>query len=135
MNIIEEKDWKWFGNAGHFICGKWCRFHLCTQVGDYLVSTVGEYVPPHKTAGTEQAERSYLKENPLGEDIGSGRKFETMAFKAGPPCVAADCGCGMPTPDDWSELEADCYNTRPAATEGHLAMCHKAARGEVGYDA
>ena len=33
---------KWFGSPGHFICSFDCRFHLCTQVGDYLVSTVGE---------------------------------------------------------------------------------------------
>src|SRR5919106_127620 len=38
---------KWFGHAAHFICGRWCRFHLATQVGDYLVSTVGEYWPEH----------------------------------------------------------------------------------------
>jgi hypothetical protein len=36
---------RWFGHAGHFICAEWCRFHLCTQVGPYLISTVGEYVP------------------------------------------------------------------------------------------
>ena len=37
--------WKWFGHAGHFICGTHCRFHPPTQVGKYLISTVGEDWP------------------------------------------------------------------------------------------
>ena len=44
--MIPVSDWIWFGTPGHFICANYCRFHLCTRVGDYLVSTVGEYVPP-----------------------------------------------------------------------------------------
>ena len=43
--MIEEKEWKWYGNAGHFIGSNSCRFHLCTEIGDFLVSTVGDYFP------------------------------------------------------------------------------------------
>jgi len=39
---IPESKWKWFGDAGHFICSQWCQFHLCTLVGKYLISTVGK---------------------------------------------------------------------------------------------
>ena len=43
--VTKPQDWKWFRHPGHFICARWCRFHLCTQVGKWLVSTVGEYWP------------------------------------------------------------------------------------------
>ena len=39
---INPNNWKWFGSPGHFNGGAWCRFHLCTQVGKYVISTVGE---------------------------------------------------------------------------------------------
>ena len=42
---MKAAHWKWFGHAGHLCVGRWCQFHLCTSVGKYLVSTVGEYVP------------------------------------------------------------------------------------------
>ena len=44
--MIPKEDWKWFGSPGHYICSRWCRFHLCTLVGQYIVSTIGEYVHP-----------------------------------------------------------------------------------------
>jgi hypothetical protein len=52
---IPVHNWKWFGSAAHFICGRWCRFHLATQVGRYLISTVGEFVHP-RHGGSERAE-------------------------------------------------------------------------------
>lgn len=42
---IAKSEWIWFGHAGHLIVAQWCRFHLCTLIGDIMVSTVGEYVP------------------------------------------------------------------------------------------
>lgn len=47
--MINANEWEWFGNAAHFICGRWCRFHLATKVGKYLISTVGEYVSPRNS--------------------------------------------------------------------------------------
>ena len=102
-------EWEWFGNAGHLCVSDQCRFHLATKVGDYLVSTVGEYYPSHKN------------ENDGPETIGYDRLFETMVFKAGEPC---SCGCGLPTIDG-SELDMDGYNDAGAANKGHLAMCYK----------
>lgn len=124
--MIDSKDWKWFGTSGHFICGQWCRFHLCTLVGDTLVSTVGEYVHPRHGAGSEQTEAMWLLENGPGEDIGPNRKYETMTFKAGAPCDADGCKCGIPR-HSGTDLDFDGYNDAGSATEGHHVMCMRVA--------
>lgn len=117
-------QWKWFGHAGHFICGQWCRFHLCTLVGDYLVSTVGLYVHPRHSGGSERSEAEWLAANPNGEEIGCGRFYETMVFRAGAPCAAEGCECGIPAIAS-SELDFEGYVTAGAAAAGHLALCEK----------
>ena len=138
------KNYKWFGLAGHFICASWCRFHLCTQVGGYLISTVGQYWPERgsREIHAQICDPGWLAENcelkgdyfdaaymkRFGyEDIGCNRKFETMVFKAGVLCTAKECGCGQPSIDG-SELDFDAYNTVKEATEGHMAMCEKWAK-------
>ena len=134
MGKMGRRGWVWYGNPGHFICAQWCRFHLCTKVGPYLVSTVGEYVHPRHSAGSEQSEAKWLKENWPGEEIGLDRKYETMVFRAGKPCEAEECGpggCGLPEIDG-SELDSQGYNLRADAQRGHLAMCEKwAAKAEA----
>ena len=124
---VPASKWQWFGGAGHFICGRWCRFHLATQVGDYLVSTVGEYVHPRHAAGSEVAEAEWLRDNWPGEDVGCERKYETMVFKAGNPCIVPGCGCGLPE-HTGRELDFDGYNTAGSARAGHMAMCAKWAK-------
>ena len=119
--------WQWYGHAAHFCCGRWCRFHLATKVGSYLVSTVGEYVHPRHSNGSEKAEREWLKLNYPGGDIGFGRKYETMVFRAGKPCAAPDCGCGLPTTDG-NELDMLGCNTARAARAGHMKLCRKWAQ-------
>lgn len=116
-------SFEWFGSAGHFICGRWCRFHLTTKVGPWLVSTVGEYVHPRHGMGSEQREAEWLKDNWPGEDIGCDRKYETMVFKAGERC---ECGCGLPTIEG-SEVDFAGYNDAKSANEGHLRLCDKYA--------
>lgn len=123
---ISQNDWEWFGRAGHYICGRWCRFHLCTKVGKYLISSVGEYVHPRHGKGIEQAEAEWLQENWPGEDIGYDRKYETMVFFAGKRCIEPDCNCGQPT-HDGGQLECEGYNTAKDATIGHMEMCRKYA--------
>ena len=115
---------KHFGSAGHFICGRWCRFHLCTQAGKYLISTVGEYVHPRHSGMSEKTEQEWLAKNPYGEQIGCDRLFETMVFVAGKPCKAKDCDCGMPEISG-SELECLAANTRGEATRNHEKMVNK----------
>lgn len=129
--MIPESEWKWFGFAGHFICGRWCRFHLCTEVGGYLVSTVGQFVHPMHGKGNEQAEAEWLLENPNGQEIGYKRHYETMVFKSGAPCDAEGCKCGTPLPSDHTEVEMDGYSEPGEATAGHIAMCRKVASGHL----
>lgn len=106
---------KWFGCAAHFCCGRWCRFHLATQVGKYLISTVGEYVHPSMSGSSESTEEEWLKKNAPGADIGFNRKYETMVFKVGKLC---GCGCGLPSISG-SEIDFAGYMTAKEATEGH----------------
>lgn len=139
---IPASEWRWFGHAGHFICARWCRFHLCTQVGDYLVSTIGEL-------WTERSSReiharvhdpAWLAANQhlLGDafdaaymerfgfqEVGHRRLYETMVFRAGRPCSSRQCGCGLPELADPSELDFAGYLTAAAAARGHMALCEK----------
>lgn len=143
--MIPRGEWVWFGNAGHLIVGHMCRFHMCTKVGEYLVSTVGEYWPSRQSREihAEVHDARWLSENKalMGdtfdtaymkrfgyEEIGSGRTYETMVFRAGAPCDADGCGCGLPAISG-HELDADGYNYAGAATRGHYAMCEKWANG------
>lgn len=63
---------EWFGQAGHFVDAKACRFHLHTHVNGVCVSTVGEYYP---TGSTKRGGKPWpLTTNP-------DALYETMAFK------------------------------------------------------
>lgn len=124
---IPASEWEWYGSAGHFICGRWCRFHLATKVGSWLVSTVGEYVHPRHSGGSEAAEKAWLKDNWPGEDIGHDRKYETMVFLIAGQCP---CGCGLPLTDG-DTLAFRGYSDAKSAREGHMAECANwAAKGE-----
>ena len=128
---IPERDWKWFGKAGHFICGRWCRFHLTTQVGRALISTVGEYVHPMHGGGSERTEAAWLAANWPGADIRAGRKYETVVFHAGTPCKGGKCGCGQPALDPPREADFGAYNDAASATKGHMELCQKWATAEA----
>jgi len=140
--MVPRQEWEWFGHAAHLIVGRWCRFHLATKVGEYLVSTVGEFWPerPVREIHAEVHDPAWLAENVelkgdtfdhaymkrFGfETIGYERKYETMVFHAGERCQVPDCGCGLPIPSDWGELDFSGYNDAGAATRGHLAMCEQ----------
>lgn len=121
---ISEKNWEWFGHAAHFICGRWCRFHMATVIGEHLISTVGLYVHPRQSGGGEGEEREFLKKNPNGEEIGCNRFYETMVFKAGKRCKVSGCACGLPEISG-SELDSNGYQTAGEARKGHMDMCRK----------
>lgn len=109
--VVPVEEWKWFGLPAHFIGGNQCRFHLATQVGKYLISTVGEYFS--ESTGTR-------------EMIGSARYLETMVFKAGKPCNEPSCNCGLPRlARPFNELDFEGYNTAGEAQVGHMKYCHK----------
>lgn len=139
---IPESEWRWFGCAGHLIVSRDCRFHLCTQIDDFLVSTVGEYWPGESvreilasTRGVTLQGRGDAREadymNKIGfEEIGYGRTYETMVFRTtGDVCAVPGCGCGLPKVN-FREVAADGYTTAGAATLGHMALCRQVARGE-----
>lgn len=65
--MIEVSMWKWRGLPGHFVLSDKCMFRLCTDIGDYRISTVG--------ALYQKAED--LEMSKLGYD----RHYETMVFK------------------------------------------------------
>ena len=143
---VPENEWEWFGDAGHFICAKDCQFHLCTKVGNYLVSTVGRRWPcrASREIHAQAYDPQWLAANRhrLGDDfdgaymdrfgydtVGCDREFETMVFKAGKRCASKDCGCGLPAING-SELDFLGYNSAKDATQGHLKLCRKwAAKG------
>jgi len=104
-----KKNWKWYGNAGHFCNSRKCRFHMCTEVGDYLVSTVGEYYPHSQDTM---------------ETLGAGANdfYETYVFKI--LDSRCSCGCGLPH-INLSEIKGVKYVTPKEANEGHMAMCEK----------
>jgi hypothetical protein len=113
---IPVEEWKWFGSPGHFIGGPDCGFHLCTLIGDFVVSTVGEYIP--------QSDRG--KKPKHFEQIGIQRTYETMVFRAtGTTCEGELCGgCGLPDIIP-SDLDFEGYNDAGSATRGHAALCIK----------
>ena len=138
---VKVSEWKWFGNVGHFICGDYCRFHLTTKVGKYLISTVGQLWPERSSReiNANILDNKWLSENVhlkgdnfdhaymkrFGyEEIGYDRTFETMVFKTGKACNAKECGCKLPEIYG-SERDFSAYQTAVEATKGHMKLCLK----------
>jgi len=116
---IPQRAWEWFGFPGHFICADRCRFRMCTKVGDYLISTVGDmWIDDYKNPGTRKR-----------ETIGAGPEsfFETYVFKAGARCAEPDCGCRMPAISGM-EIEGERCATAGEAQKLHMKYCNKYAR-------
>lgn len=111
---IPHSDWKWYGLAAHFIGAANCLFHMATEVGEHVVSTVGDYRSREKDGGISER-----------KEIGCGRMYETFVFAvSGDRC---DCGCGMPGLD-LSEIDSEAANDPETARLNHMAMCEKYAR-------
>ena len=121
--MITQDKWKWWGFAGHFVCGNWCRFHLCTEIGEYVVSTVGKLVYP-SDSGSESQEHDFLTKHPNGREIGWSRFYETMVFRFNKRCDAPECMCGAPLIDP-TDLDFEGYYTPAEANAGHLRMCER----------
>lgn len=132
---MTKDKWVWMPHPGHFIGGHDCRFHLCTWVGEWIVSTVGEYLPDSNVRETMARSRGIILEgrgdarlmswmNKVGyEEIGFGRKFETMVFPAEPDRYGSTC-CPYRA-SEFSEQDVAGYNDAGAAFAGHNAMCEK----------
>ena len=78
--MTPQSEWKWFGVAAHFIGGISCEFHLATQVGSVLVSTVGQYKLPFKkdgyaAIGYQRVDRARYPEKIRRDCLGCARRF------------------------------------------------------------
>lgn len=131
---MKQSKWVWMPHAGHLIVGNDCRFHLSTYVGKYIVSTVGEYLPDSEireilanSRGVSLVGRGdtrrhdYMKKVGF-EELGYGRTYETMVFKA---IKAKEISCCPFRMDSGSELDFAGYNTPEEAFSGHLKLCRK----------
>lgn len=134
--MIDRNEWRWFGTVAHLCVGQDCRFHLATLLPTgWLVSTVGQYWPDApirernaRFRGIElegkgdDRRNDYMRK--IGyEEIGCGRLFETMVFRAGEPCTAEGCDCGCPRRHE--AVDMDAYNSAGDAASGHMRMCEK----------
>lgn len=110
-------------HSGHLIVGSDCRFHLNTYVDGYIISTVGEWWPERRAreihAQIHDPKFDY-------EEIGAGRKYETMVFKA----KKSNNKCCAYTASNWEALYFDGYNAAYEAVEGHYKMCEEWAKEE-----
>ena len=96
------------GCAGHLCVAFSCHWRRHTRVGDYRISTLGDYYPQQST------ER---------HTIGLNCYFETMVFRITGECADSEgCGCGEA---DFSEIDMDGYSTAGDATAGHEQMVEK----------
>jgi hypothetical protein len=135
---MKKQNWVWMPHAGHFICGHMCRFHLNTYVGKYIVSTVGElwFERPIREIHASIFDKKWFAENAhrkgddfdsaymkrFGyEELGMGRIYETMVFKAKRDKVNTCCPWSMVS----GELDMDGYKDSNSAYKGHIKMCEK----------
>jgi hypothetical protein len=118
---ISRLKWEWFGYPGHFICANDCRFRLCTKVGKFLISTVGDLHYSH-----DSGERRTL-------GAGKDSFFETYVFKAGPRCSDEACGCKQPTIDG-SEIDGERCATAGEAQTLHIKYCEKYSQSAKGVE-
>ena len=136
--MTEKAKWIWMPHPAHFICARDCKFHLATNVGNHIVSTVGEYLPDAPVREIYAQSRGFVLEGKgdarladyikkLGyEEIGYQRKYETMVFTSGPSTVTdSEWQCCPWVVADYSELDVRGYNTASAAYNGHLELCDK----------
>jgi hypothetical protein len=129
-------------HPAHFICARWCKFHLATYVGDYIVSTVGEYWPErgireihakihdqkwfekNRHLKGDYFDAAYMKRFGY-EDIGYERKYETMVFKAIPAPEGDEEACCPWRIDVSNEIDFEPYNKSADAAAGHMRLCEK----------
>lgn len=130
---MQKSEWTWMPHAGHLIVSNDCRFRLNTCVGEFIVSTVGEYFPDAgvreilaesrgvKLVGRGDERRADYMRKIGFEDIGCDRKYETMVFFSEP----SGEGCCPHTPRNYRELDCRGYNSAADATKGHLELCEE----------
>lgn len=139
--MADRADWVWMPHAGHLIVSRDCQFHLTTCVGDFIVSTVGEYLPD-ETVREFHADARNIKLEGRGDarladfmrkcgyvEVGYNRTYETMVFPAKKMNHIGDECCPWRMADA-TELEMNGYNDPGEAYHGHLALCEKWSKKE-----
>jgi len=129
---MNKADWVWMPHPGHFICANDCKFVLCTYVGGFIVSTVGEMLPDSQIRDiiaesrgvTLKGKGDYRRADFMDKvgfmEIGSGT-YETMVFKA----KASEHKCCPWAASDFTELDCVSCNDPGEAYEGHMLLCEK----------
>lgn len=135
-----KEKWVWMAHPAHFICARDCRFFLATKVGNYIVSTVGEYLPDAPIREIYSKTRNipiegmgdarladYMKKIGFEDLHFGGFKYETMVFTAKPMPKGECPAC------PWRIEVTQChdekwYKNSKDAYKGHMALCDKFAR-------
>lgn len=139
--MTSKDKWTWMPHPAHFICADNCRFHLATEVGGYIVSTVGEYWPDSRvrriyveSRGVEikgrgdEWDANYFKKFGY-EEIGAGIKYETMVFKSKKHSSKdKDYLCCKFEIANADSLDFLGYNTATEAYKGHMKLCARWAK-------
>ena len=110
-------EWRWLGFAGHFICADSCLFRLCTDVGDYRISSVGAMRSNRKVREIVGAKDGEF------EDVGPDRKYESFVFRLGDGICS--CGCGEREIANFSEIDSLAANDAKTARENHMTLCRQ----------
>lgn len=141
--MIKRADWKWYGQATHFICANECRFHMATRVGALLVSTVGAWMQDSIRKSFLDEENGLAKweawiapglrlglTKPNGMHvIGAERFYETAIFEIGGYCETPDCDCGG-LPNIGENVAMIGYSTSAEAQAGHIDVCEEYSTDE-----
>jgi hypothetical protein len=137
---MNREDWIWMAHPGHYRWADFCRFRLCTYVGNYIVSSVGEYLPNFtednldkvnmidSLIGLAKIRKEYSDDdsdipgNSYEKLVGSSYLYETIVFKSLEN--TSECKCCIAICDD-EEIEKNEYNTQELAFAGHYELCEK----------
>lgn len=153
MRRIPESRWEWYGQPAHFKFSFNCHFHMATVVGEWIISTVGQYLPPEsewKFNADQRGPRVWRAINQLSgtarvraylhlvgfEHVGveQDEVYETMAFWLGKKpqrCSMPGCHCGVPGPASWCEVLRVGSATPAQARTAHMHACELAATGQL----
>lgn len=146
MGLLKEA-WTWMPHPAHLIVARDCRFHLATHVGGYIVSTVGEWWPDSMVRdilaqcrgitleGKGDAREADAMKKLGYQEIGAGRLYETMVFRA-IPRVSDDPSdqCCPFVVSDHTELAFAGSNDPAEAMANHMRLCEEwALEGDALY--
>lgn len=99
--MIPQSEWVWHGTAGHWCCADKCLFRLHTHVGQYCISTIGEYYP-----NGVDGEMKYISYSGY---------YETMVFDE-------------EKDNYWSEIKLRRCAEREQAVKQHMELCKEYAQ-------